>query len=79
MQAKGRWTWTRLARLGAASAWVAVGGLAAVFCMGPSCGTRGDRRGEGEPCTRTRDCEDGLVCIGGECRVPPDAGTADGG
>jgi hypothetical protein len=62
------------------------GALALASLLGaPSCGTRGDRRGEGDACTRSRDCDDGLVCVGGECRVPADgavpadaAAAADG-
>ena len=36
-------------------------------------------KGEGEPCTRSSECEAGLTCRGGVCmpEPPPDGGTRD--
>jgi hypothetical protein len=52
---------------------VALGAL-----RGPSCGTDAQANGLNGPCTRTTDCEEGLVCPaqGGFC-VWPDAGPPD--
>jgi hypothetical protein len=36
-------------------------------------------KGAGEPCTRTSECEDDLVCASGVCREVSDAGEGDAG
>lgn len=52
---------------------VAAGGLAHVRVR--DCGSGdGDGRGPNAPCTRAKDCDDGLSCAGGVC-VAPDAGA----
>jgi hypothetical protein len=45
------------------------------------CGNGGGKKGEGEPCTRTPQCRDELVCSGGICvqSSEADAGRHDGG
>jgi hypothetical protein len=42
-----------------------------------ACGTDTPADGQNAPCTRTRDCVDGLQCLGGFCDNG-DAGVADG-
>jgi hypothetical protein len=44
----------------------------------PSCGTDTTTGGPNAPCTRNKDCEDGLSCTQGVC-VSPDAGAPEGG
>ncbi len=57
-------------------------GLLFIVALGalrdPSCGTDAQANGPNGPCTRTTDCEEGLVCPpqGGFC-VSPDAGRPD--
>jgi hypothetical protein len=54
--------------------------LALAFLQTRSCGfTPDDKKGEGEPCTRTSECEDSLECRGGVCMPIPDAGSEDAG
>lgn len=46
------------------------------------CGRNITAKQLGEPCTRTSQCEPGLICQAGVCRLDPDAGTegsVDGG
>jgi hypothetical protein len=55
--------------------------LLGALCMGHTCGLDSSDKGEGAPCTRSRDCAEGLVCIGGSCARPdvsPDGGDVDG-
>lgn len=48
----------------------------APWLMAPSCGSDADRQPIGYPCTRDRDCERTLLCIGGTCREEPGDGPA---
>jgi hypothetical protein len=43
------------------------------------CGGGGDKKGEGEPCTRTSQCMRDLVCTGGMCSLSSDGGRRDAG
>ncbi|GAB4216907.1 MAG: hypothetical protein OHK0013_43930 [Sandaracinaceae bacterium] len=60
-------------------------GIAAVVATAVlSSGSNGCRltsegKGEGEPCVRTSECEDDLVCASGVCREAGDAGAGDAG
>jgi hypothetical protein len=66
-------------------AWLRRTALTAVLCALATC-TGGDRdvAGTGAPCTRDRDCEEGIVCCAGTCAprgacnrdAGPDAGDA---
>jgi hypothetical protein len=63
---------------------LSVGLVAFLACAVLSSGSNGCRltsegKGEGEPCTRTSECEDDLVCASGVCREASDAGSADAG
>jgi hypothetical protein len=51
---------------------VALGGLR------DPCGTDTSTVGVNAACTRTKDCDDGLDCVGGVC-TPADAGAAADG
>jgi hypothetical protein len=42
------------------------------------CGTDTDAAGPNAPCTRTKDCENGLTCAGGVCS-PLDGSGSDTG
>jgi hypothetical protein len=54
-------------------------GLTLGLSHDPSCGgVDSPTSGPNAPCTRDKDCRDGLVCSGGVCAVP-DAGPADDG
>jgi hypothetical protein len=63
-----------------AFAFVALG-----FSRDPGCGGVGDSSGGANaPCTRTKDCSDGLTCVEGVCTgpdaaLPVDAGPVDAG
>ena len=48
--------------------------LGTPFYMGESCGLEENTKVSGEPCTRDRECELGLSCIGGVCAVAADGG-----
>jgi hypothetical protein len=54
--------------------------VALVALRSPSCGTDAQALGPNAPCTRTTDCEEGLVCPpqGGFC-ISRDAGMSDVG
>lgn len=60
--------------------WLLVWVVAALgfLSMGKTCGLDRGEAGEGAPCTRDRDCEEGLACVRGSC-APTDASTPDGG
>lgn len=49
-----------------------------LLLLGETCGTDIGDKQRGEPCTRSSECAEGLVCAAGICDDPPDAG-ADGG
>jgi hypothetical protein len=54
-------------------------GLLVATAHDPSCGdVDSTPSGPGAPCTRDRDCRDGLTCTRGAC-VDPDAAAGDGG
>lgn len=60
-----------MVRKGVAIAFVAFG-----LSRDPGCGASPEPSGgENAPCTRTRDCSGGLVCMQGVC-VEPDGGSA---
>ena len=42
------------------------------------CGTDTSPVGVNAACTRTKDCDNGLTCVGGVCS-PPDAGAMESG
>lgn len=42
------------------------------------CGQNITPKQVGQPCTRTEQCEDGLICLAGVCQPMDDAGV-DGG
>ena len=55
--------------------------VAAVFALAARrdpCGTDTSPAGVNAACTRTKDCEVGLSCVGGVCS-PPDAGVTESG
>jgi hypothetical protein len=71
---KGARATTRVA-LGAA----VLAAAGAAICM--ACGTETSGSGPNGPCTRTKDCVDGLECLNGVCfaadaGLGPDAGSA---
>jgi hypothetical protein len=43
------------------------------------CAGSSSLKAEGEPCTRTNECQTGLVCSGGTCRLGGDAGSDGSG
>lgn len=46
---------------------------------GPGCGGDDAAHGPNAPCTRSKDCTPGLLCVNGVCEDPvPDASSADG-
>lgn len=47
--------------------------VVALGALGDPCGGSGSPTGLNSACTRTKDCDDGLECIEGQCSVP-DAG-----
>ena len=47
----------------------------APYLLAPSCGGDTVRQPDGYPCTRNRDCERELVCVGGTCRTDPADGA----
>ncbi len=58
--------------------------VALFLLRGDGCDGDGARHDEGGPCTRPRDCQDGLECLAGVCvgdgGPPTDGGTvSDGG
>lgn len=42
-----------------------------------SCGLASAAKEAGEPCTRSRECGEGLTCESGACRMERDGGGAD--
>jgi hypothetical protein len=40
-----------------------------------ACGSSITSRQINEPCTRTSQCDDGLVCLTGVCQLDPDSGA----
>jgi hypothetical protein len=52
--------------------------VVALGALRDPCGTDTTAAGVNGPCTRTKDCQDGLSCVEGVCS-PPDAGVADSG
>ncbi|HEY8429955.1 MAG TPA: hypothetical protein VIL20_16345 [Sandaracinaceae bacterium] len=55
----------------------ALAALGLALALARSCGFSRDTKGEGEPCTRTTECEVHLECRGGVCmRIVPDAGSS---
>lgn len=52
--------------------------LIAAFLLTETCGQQAGEKGIGEPCTRDEECLEGLVCVGGVCHSPPDAGDDAG-
>ncbi len=57
------------------TAWIAIVAGLAPFLVAPSCGGDTVKQPDGYPCTRNRDCERELVCIGGICRTEPTDGA----
>jgi hypothetical protein len=43
------------------------------------CGTDTSPEGVNAACTRTKDCEEGLSCVGGVCSLSDASPTTDGG
>jgi hypothetical protein len=54
---------------------IAVCGLLSLGAQSSCGGEVAAPKHEGEPCTRTSECESALICGGGVCRVPGDAST----
>lgn len=55
-------------------------GLLVAAAHDPSCGgVDSTSRGPNAPCTRDRDCNDGLTCAHGVCVEPDAAAASDGG
>jgi hypothetical protein len=52
--------------------------VVALSALRDPCGTDTSPEGVNAACTRTKDCQSGLTCIGGVCSLP-DAGTPDSG
>jgi hypothetical protein len=54
----------------------------ALLLLATGCGRNLTAKQIDEPCTRTAQCEAGLVCLAGVCQASPDAGAdagTDGG
>ena len=54
---------------------VSLAGLLSVGAQS-SCSGSAPLKRAGEPCTRTAECAADLVCTGGVCRAPGDAGAS---
>ena len=52
--------------------------VVALAALRDPCGTDASPEGVNAACTRTKDCQSGLTCIGGVCSMP-DGGTPDSG
>jgi len=52
---------------------------ASPLLLGDTCGQDIGDKGRGEPCTRDGECREGLLCVGGTCKEPSDAGPPDDG
>lgn len=50
-----------------------------LLLLGETCGTDIGDKQRGEPCTRSSECAEGLVCTAGICDDPPGDGGVDGG
>lgn len=54
---------------------VALGALTVPMLLGNTgCGGEDLRKGVGEPCTRSSECDEALVCTRGVCQSQPDGG-----
>jgi hypothetical protein len=53
--------------------------VALFLLRGDGCDGDGTRHDEGGPCTRPRDCQEGLSCLAGVCVGDGGAPPADGG
>lgn len=48
---------------------------AVILLAARGCGGGSGQKVEGEPCTRSNECAEGLDCRGGVCRGPRDAAS----
>lgn len=57
---------------------VLAGGMTVLFvALQVGCGDDIGSKRPGEPCTRTEQCMQGLLCVDGVCRDPDDGGAVD--
>jgi len=52
--------------------------VVALGAMRDPCGTDTSTVGVNAACTRTKDCDEGLSCVGGVCSPPDSGAPADG-